>query len=99
MVLTAFISPLREDRERARRILPPGTFVEIFVDCPLAVCEERDPKGMYAKARQGLIPDFTGVSSPYEAPLSPEITLKSDILPVEACADQVVEYLQKRNLL
>ncbi len=75
VVLTAFISPFREDRQRVRELLPPGRFVESFVDCDPETCEARDPKGLYRKARAGEIADFTGISSPYEPPEAPEIKL------------------------
>ncbi len=73
IVLTAFISPFREGRERVRSLVPHGEFIEIYCDCPLEVCESRDPKGIYKKARKGKIPYFTGISSPYEEPLKPEL--------------------------
>jgi adenylylsulfate kinase len=76
--ITAFISPYRADRDQVRALMAPGDFVEVFVDCPLEVCEQRDPKGMYKKARAGQIPEFTGISAPYEPPLNPEITLRTD---------------------
>ena len=79
IVLTAFVSPFAADREKARRIVGPDSFVEIYVDCPLEVCESRDVKGLYAKARQGLIPDFTGISSPFEAPVQPELHVRTDL--------------------
>ncbi len=99
IVLTAFISPLQADRQRVRQILPPGTFHEIYVECPLAVCEQRDPKGLYRKARQGIIPDFTGISSPYEAPTTPELILHTDAEPVAECIERVIAYLQEQKLL
>jgi len=76
IVLTAFISPFRAEREMARSLFDDGDFIEVFVDTPLAVCEARDAKGLYKKARRGEIPNFTGIDSPYEAPLNPEIHLK-----------------------
>ena len=94
IVLTAFISPLRADREQARKIIQPGIFFEIYVDCPMNVCEQRDPKGLYQKARQGLIPDFTGIDSPYETPGKPEIVIYSNETPVEGCVTQIIEYLR-----
>ena len=78
IVLTAFISPLRADRDMVRKNLPFGEFIEIFVNCPVEICETRDVKGLYKKARAGEIKDFTGISSPFEVPLSPEITIYSD---------------------
>jgi adenylylsulfate kinase len=97
--LTAFISPYRFDRDRNREIQEPRDFVEVFVDCPLGVCERRDPKGLYAKARAGLIPEFTGVSAPYEPPLKPELVLHTDRESEEESALAVVEYLESRGYL
>ena len=99
VVLVAFISPYRRDRERVRELVEEGEFIEIYVKCPLEVCEERDPKGMYRKAREGKVKDFTGISAPYEEPLSPEITLESDKLSVEESAQKVINYLQERGLI
>ncbi len=77
IVLTAFISPYRADRERVRGMVEHGDFIEIYCDAPIEVCEARDVKGMYKKARAGLIPEFTGISSPYEAPENPELTVNT----------------------
>ncbi len=99
IVLTAFISPYRADRERVRSLVEDGEFVEVFVDTPLDVCESRDPKGLYQKARAGEIAEFTGISSPYEAPEKPEIHIKNDKISVEEVADRIVDYLQKRGYL
>jgi len=100
IVLTAFISPYREDRDRIRRtIAKAGDFIEVFVDCPLDVCEERDPKGLYAKARSGEIPQFTGISAPYEAPESPEICVNTADLTAMEAADRVMEYLRSGGYL
>ncbi|HEX2762746.1 MAG TPA: adenylyl-sulfate kinase [Allosphingosinicella sp.] len=93
IVLAAFISPFRAERRMVREMLPEGEFVEIFVDVPLNVAEERDPKGLYAKAREGRIPNFTGVWSPYEAPERPEIRIDAAAMSVEAAADEIVRYL------
>ena len=84
--LTAFISPYREDRDRNRKIQGDGDFVEVFVDAPLAVCEARDPKGLYKKARAGIIPEVTGISAPYEAPENAEIVLNTGDQSVEQSA-------------
>ncbi|HTJ00709.1 MAG TPA: adenylyl-sulfate kinase [Dongiaceae bacterium] len=92
--ITAFISPYRSDRELARRIAPPGKFIEVFINAPLAVCEQRDPKGLYAKARAGLVKEFTGISAPYEPPLQPEIELNTDQLDVARCVAKIIEHLQ-----
>jgi len=99
IVLSAFISPFREDRRRAREVVGADRFLEVFVDAPLSVCEERDPKGLYQKARSGAIPDFTGVSSPYEPPEDPEVHLRTDELPPEQAAARVVETLERRGFL
>lgn len=93
ITLTAFISPYREDRDRVRNLFEPGDFIEVHVDCPLAVCEERDPKGMYKKARKGEIPSFTGISAPYEAPLSPEIRIDTSALSVAESVRILADYL------
>lgn len=94
IALTAFISPMRADRERVRQIVGPQNFYEIFVACPLAVCEERDVKGMYRRARTGEIKEFTGISSPYEEPESPALRLDTSQLSLEACVEQVLSLLE-----
>jgi adenylylsulfate kinase len=93
VVLTAFVSPYAADRAAAREIVGAGRFVEVFVDTPLAECERRDPKGLYAKARAGQIADFTGISAPFEAPQSPEIHLHPAEQSVSDCVDRVVRTL------
>ena len=93
IVLAAFISPFRAERRTVREMVPPGEFVEIFVDAPLAVAEGRDPKGLYAKARGGLIPNFTGIGSPYEAPEAPEIWVDTTKVTPEEAAEEIVRYL------
>ncbi|MGE0072104.1 MAG: adenylyl-sulfate kinase, partial [Thiomonas sp.] len=93
IVLVAFISPFRAEREFARSLFAPGEFVEVFVDAPLQECERRDPKGLYAKARRGEIPAFTGISSPYEAPLQPEFHLRTGEHSAEALAEQLAQTL------
>ncbi|MDF1884286.1 adenylyl-sulfate kinase, partial [Sulfurimonas sp. SAG-AH-194-C21] len=99
IVLTAFISPFREDRQSVRELLTQEEFIEVFVDTPLAICESRDPKGLYAKARTGEIANFTGISSPYEAPTKAEVHLHTDALSIEECADTVVEYLVTKGYI
>ena len=99
IVMTAFISPYRADRDQARALIAEGRFVEVFVDCPLEVCEERDTKGLYKKARAGEIKEFTGISAPYESPLNPEVTVNSAELSIEACAVAVVSTLVKAGLV
>lgn len=97
--LTAFISPYREDRQMARNINKKDNFIEVFVDCPLSVCEERDPKGMYSKARSGSIKEYTGISAPYEAPENPEIYLRTDQMTVDECVEIILEYLRKHKFI
>lgn len=99
IVSTAFISPYREDRDRVRSIVEDGDMVEIFVECDLAVCEQRDAKGLYKKARAGEIKEFTGISAPYEEPAHAELTIDSGIHSVEECAQMVIDYLKKNNYL
>ncbi len=99
VVLTAFISPYRADRDAVRSNLPNGEFVEIFVDCPLDECEKRDAKGLYKKARAGEIPEFTGISAPYEAPEKPELVLHTAEQDVDECAKVVIGYLEERGIL
>ncbi len=93
VTLTAFISPYRADRDRVRALHPAGGFVEVFVDPPIEVCEQRDVKGLYAKARAGEIPDFSGVSAPYEAPTDPELRIDTAAADLDACATEVIEHL------
>jgi bifunctional enzyme CysN/CysC len=92
--ITAFISPYREDRELVRKILSAGRFIEVYVNAPLEICEQRDPKGLYAKARAKEIKEFTGISAPYEPPLAPQIELRTDQLTVAECVTRILEYLQ-----
>lgn len=97
IVLTAFISPFRADRAKARQLLQQD-FVEIYCNCPLEVCEERDVKGLYRKARAGEIKHFTGISSPYEEPENPELSIDTGGKTVEACAEEVLAYLVKHGI-
>lgn len=107
VAITSFISPYRTDRGAARALHdakgPHGEeglpFVEVFVDCPVEVAEKRDPKGLYKKAREGIIKEFTGVSAPYEEPENPEIHVRSDKCTIEEAVQKVVDYLEGRNLL
>jgi adenylylsulfate kinase len=99
IALTAFISPYRADRARVRALATPGDFIEIYCCCQLEVCEQRDVKGLYAKARQGTILEFTGISSPYEAPENPELIVNTGSLSLEACVDQVLTLLQQRGII
>ena len=97
VVLTAFISPFRSERDMARALFEEDEFIEIFLDVPLATAEARDPKGLYKKARRGEIPNFTGIDSPYEPPLSPELVLATGDLDLDECVSQVVGALDIRN--
>lgn len=99
LVLSAFISPYRKDRERVRGLMGPGEFIEVFVDTPLEICEARDPKGLYKKARAGEISNFTGLDAPYEAPASPEVHLETENLSVDEAAGLVVRYLEEQHIL
>ncbi len=92
VVLTAFISPYRADREQVRALHPAGAFTEVYVDTPIEVCEARDVKGLYARARAGEIPDFSGISAPYEAPVSPEIRVDTSA-PLDACVAEIIDQL------
>lgn len=92
IVITAFISPFREDRDAVRSLVEPDEFVEVFVDCPLEICESRDVKGLYAKARRGEILNFTGISSPFEEPLKPEIIVHSAQDNIIACVNQILTH-------
>lgn len=93
IVLTAFISPFRADRELVRALVQPGDFIEVYCNATLHVCENRDPKGLYKKARRGDIPEFTGISSPYEAPLKPEIEVFTGRENLDVCVAQVIDHL------
>jgi adenylylsulfate kinase len=95
VALTAFISPYRRDRDAVRAKLKPGEFIEIFVDAPLEVCEKRDPKGLYKKARAGELKGFTGIDDPYEAPANAELVLEAGTKSAEVLADEVIAYLKK----
>ncbi len=99
IVLTAFISPYRSERESVREGVEDGEFIEIFVDTPLEICESRDPKGLYKKARAGEIPDFTGIDSDYEAPVDAEIVLKTAQMSIDESAREVIEYLKERGYI
>lgn len=99
IVLTAFISPFKENRLMVRNMLNKGEFIEIFIDTPLEVCEKRDPKGIYKKARAGNIKHFTGIDSPYEAPENPEIHIRNDNGSVASAANTVIQYLEAQGYL
>ena len=93
IVITAFISPFRSERQMVRDMMAPGEFVEVFVDTPLSVAEDRDVKGLYAKARSGLLKNFTGIDSPYEAPETPEIHIDTTTMSIDEAAEQIVNRL------
>ena len=99
IVLTAFISPYREDRDKAREIISTDDFIEIFVSADLSVCELRDTKGLYKKARAGEIKGFTGIDAPYEVPLNPELIVETDKNDIETCAQIVVDYLVEQGII
>ncbi|MCL2005553.1 MAG: adenylyl-sulfate kinase [Planctomycetaceae bacterium] len=97
VALTAFISPYRIDRDRVRKLLPEGDFIEIFVDTPIEVCEQRDPKGLYKKARAGELKGFTGIDDPYEAPANPELVLEGGSKTPEQLAQEVIDCLKEKG--
>jgi adenylylsulfate kinase len=99
VALTAFISPYKADRDAVRALLQPGEFLEVFVDAPIEVCEKRDTKGLYAKARAGQIPEFTGISAPYEAPDKPELVLKSGTETLEESTRRVLDLLREKGVI
>lgn len=96
---TAFISPFREDRDNVRKLLEEGEFIEVYTKCSLSTCEERDPKGLYKKARNGEIPNFTGISSPYEEPDQPEIVIETDKSTIEESIEKIITYLKEKGIL
>jgi adenylylsulfate kinase len=99
IVSTAFISPFREDRELVRKMFEPDEFIEVFVKCPLPICETRDPKGLYKKARKGEIPDFTGITSPYEAPVAPDITIETNSIGIRDSVMEILLFLKEKKIL
>lgn len=99
IVLSAFVSPYIVDRDKVRELVEEGEFVEVFVDAPLEVCEERDVKGLYKKAREGIIKGFTGIDDPYEAPLNAEITIDTSKVSLEGSVDIILDYLNEKGVL
>lgn len=99
LVITAFISPFIQEREMIRNLVEKDEFIEIFVNTPLEVCEQRDPKGLYQKVRQGQIKNFTGIDSPYEVPINPEIILDTTQLNIQECCDKIMNYLKKNKYI
>jgi len=99
IVLTAFISPFQKDRDMVRQLVEEREFIEVFIDTPLQICEQRDPKGLYKKAREGKIQNFTGIDSPYEAPNTPEIHIENDKISIDKAVEQILRYLKERGYL
>ncbi len=99
IALTAFISPFRSDRRKVRDLMPEGDFIEVYCDCSLDTCEQRDVKGLYKKARAGIIKNYTGISSPYEEPELAEIVVNTDSLSVEESADLIMQYLRDNGYI
>ncbi len=99
LTMAAFISPLREDRDRIRRLLGPGRFIEIWVKCSLECCEGRDVKGLYGRARNGEISDFTGISSPYEPPTAPEMMIDSENSSLDECIGEILVFLVNKGII
>ncbi len=99
IVMTAFISPYRKDRESVRKLVGKGEFIEVYVKCPLSVCEQRDVKGHYKMARQGIIRNFTGVDDPYEEPEHPEMVVETARMTVEESVESIIRFLEERNVI
>lgn len=99
IVSTAFISPFASDRALAKEKIADGEFIEVYIDTPIAVCEQRDPKGLYKKARAGEIKDFTGIDSGYDVPIAPQIHVKTEQQSIEQCAEQIVNHLIERGFI
>lgn len=99
IVLTAFISPFIADRNIVRSLVEQDEFIEVYVECSVETCESRDPKGLYKKAKNGEIQNFTGISSPYEAPINPEITLNTDKQSVQECVETILQFLKSKNYI
>ena len=97
ITITAFISPDRQDRDNARKLQKEGEFIEVYVKCPLDVCEQRDTKGLYKKARAGEVKEFTGISAPYEEPLNPELTIDTSTMSIEESTRAMLKYLEEKG--
>ncbi|ETR73120.1 MAG: hypothetical protein OMM_01200 [Candidatus Magnetoglobus multicellularis str. Araruama] len=98
IALTAFIAPFQKDRDMIKSHLGQENYIEVYCDCPLQTCEKRDVKGMYQKARQGIISDFTGISSPYEIPESPDIVLQTSAQSIDNCVEQLIQLMAQRRI-
>jgi adenylylsulfate kinase len=99
IVICAFVSPFKEDRETARTLVDDSEFIEVFVNCPVMVCMQRDPKSLYKKAVSGQIKSFTGVNDPYEIPESPELVVQTDVMTLPECVDMIIKYLHEKGLI
>ncbi len=99
IISSAFISPFREDRELVRNMFKADEFIEIYLNCPIQICETRDPKGLYKKARKGEISDFTGITSPYEPPLSPEIIIETNRMTIKDSVEKIFSFLKEKKIL
>lgn len=99
VVLATFVSPYRQDRQLVREMVQSDEFVEVFIKCSLETCEKRDPKGLYKRARQNEIKDFTGISAPYEEPEKPELIVDSERFTLKECSDQILLYLKNKSIL
>jgi len=99
MVMTAFISPYRKDRELVRNLVEKGEFIEVYVKCPLRVCEQRDVKGHYKMARQGIIKNFTGIDDPYEEPEHPEQVIETDRMTIDESVEHIIQYLAEKGYI
>jgi adenylylsulfate kinase len=99
IALTAFISPFKKDRSFVKKLLKENDFIEIYCDCPVEVCEQRDVKGLYKQAREGIIEEFTGISSPYEVPENPDLVLATDKLTLDECVAAIIKYLNQRKIV
>jgi adenylylsulfate kinase len=99
VVLTAFISPYKKDRHFVRNLVGEKEFIEVYVKCPIEICEKRDPKGLYKKAKDGIIKQFTGVDDQYEEPENPEIVLETDKMSIDECVKKILDYLDENELL
>ena len=97
ITITAFISPYRQDRDNAGKLFQAGEFIEIYIKCPLDVCEQRDTKGLYKKARAGEVKEFTGISAPYEEPLKPELTIDTSKMSIEESTRTIIAYLEEKG--
>ncbi len=97
LVLAAFVSPFQKDREMVKKIIGPQDFLEVYIKCPVEICEKRDPKGMYKKARQGIIPNYTGISSPYEEPKKPDLIIETHKISIEEAVDRIYTLLKEKG--